>query len=436
MRKLKGTVLVLICTLILGAAVGCKLMGSQTVTLEFGMFAGSNWDVANANSYAIIDRAIQKFEKSHPNVKIHYYSGIRKENYSEWLSQQILKGEMPDVFMILTDDFNKLSSMGVIRELDELMESDPYFDASDFYATTLNTGKYLGKQYALPFETVPELMFVNKTLLQENGISIPNNNWTWQDMYRICQQVTKDLNGDGTLDQFGVYNYSWIEAAYSNGADIFNNNGTEAYFTSEKVLDSIRFTKQLFDLSQGTTVTLKDFDAGKVAFRPFLFSDYRTYKTYPYRLKKYNQFQWDCITLPAGPDGGNTSIINTLLMGISSGTSHEKLAWEFLKTLTCDTEIQMDIFRYSQGVSVLKEVTRSSDAEEILQRDMESSEKSISTDLLDSIIEKGRIEPKFYKYSEAMSLADNEIQKIIEEDEDIDSTMKIFQRSVSSFLRR
>jgi DNA-binding NarL/FixJ family response regulator len=69
MRKLKGTVLVLICTLILGAAVGCKLMGSQTVTLEFGMFAGSNWDVANANSYAIIDRAIQKFEKITPECQ-------------------------------------------------------------------------------------------------------------------------------------------------------------------------------------------------------------------------------------------------------------------------------------------------------------------------------------------------------------------------------
>ena len=84
----------------------------------------------------------------------------------------------------------------------------------------------------------------------------------------------------------------------------------------------------------------------------------------------------------------------------------------------------------------MKTVTRSGEAEKILQNDMESSEKSINTDLLDSIIDKGRIEPKFYKYDEAMTLADNEIQKIIEEDKDADSTMKIFQRSISSFLRR
>ena len=34
------------------------------VTLEFGMIAGSNWDVANADSCVIIDKAIEKFEKN------------------------------------------------------------------------------------------------------------------------------------------------------------------------------------------------------------------------------------------------------------------------------------------------------------------------------------------------------------------------------------
>jgi multiple sugar transport system substrate-binding protein len=426
---------VLAAALTLCAVLAFRAARPKTVTLEFGMFAGSNWDVADANSYEIIDRAIGKFERQHPNVKINYDSGILKADYSEWLSQQTLKGNMPDVFMILNDDFNKFSSMGVIKNLDFLIAKDNKFHASDFYKTTLNTGKYLGAQYALPYETVPELMFVNKTLLSKDGIEIPKNNWTWADLYHICSKITKDVNHDGILDQFGMYGYSWMEAAYSNGADFFNSSGTEANFANEKVLQSIKFMKQIYDLNQGTKVTLKDFDSGNVAFRPFLFSAYRTYKTYPYRLKKYNRFQWDCIALPAGPDGDNTSIINTLLMGISNETSHEELAWEFLKTLTCDPDIQMDIFRYSQGVSVLKKITRSKEAEKILQDDMESSEKTINTALLDSIITNGKIEPKFNKYREAMTLADNEIGKIVEESKDIESEMKIFQRSISSFLK-
>ena len=51
------------------------------------------------------------------------------------------------------------------------------------------------------------MMFVNKTLLTQEGIEVPEEDWTWNDLYRICQKVTKDSNGDGIIDQFGIYNY-------------------------------------------------------------------------------------------------------------------------------------------------------------------------------------------------------------------------------------
>ena len=44
-------------------------------------------------------------KKKHPGVKVHYETGIRKEDYSEWLDRKILEGETPDVFMVLSDDF-------------------------------------------------------------------------------------------------------------------------------------------------------------------------------------------------------------------------------------------------------------------------------------------------------------------------------------------
>lgn len=46
--------------LLLAVILGSR--GGDTV-LEFGMFAGSNWGVANADSCVIIDKAIEKFEK-------------------------------------------------------------------------------------------------------------------------------------------------------------------------------------------------------------------------------------------------------------------------------------------------------------------------------------------------------------------------------------
>ena len=427
--------LLAVCAAVLFLGV-CVYRSRKVTALEVGIFAGSNWDVANANSYVIIDKAVEKFEATHKNVKVHYYSGIRKEDYSEWFSRQLLRGKQPDVFMVLGEDFNQFAEIGIMKDLEPLMSADPAFDKNDYYAAALRSGQYNGRQYALPYETVPMLMFVNKSLLNREGLFVPDNDWTWDDLYRICDRITKDRDGDGLLDQFGTYNYGWAEAAYSNGAKLFDENGKESYFNDDKVTEAVRFTKQISDLSQMRKVTKDDFDAGNVAFMPLPFTEYRTYKTYPYKIKKYTKFQWDCITMPAGDDGGNTSVIDTLLMGISSNTDEERLAWEFLKLMTYDEEIQMDLFRYSQGVSVLKEVTESEEAEAILQEDMEKNEKFIDNKLMSDVIENGVVTPKFQKYSEVITMADSEINRIIENDDNIENSMRILQRQISQYLRR
>lgn len=408
----------------------------KPIVLEFGMFAQSNWDVANANGYAIVDRAIQKFETQHSNVEIHYESGIRKDDYAEWLAKKTLKGETPDVFMILSDDFYKYSSMGVLNSLDELIEQDKHFKKEYYYQSTLDTGTYQNQQYALPYETVPMLMFVNKTLLETEGFCVPEADWTWSDLEEISRAITKDTNNDGTMDQFGTYNYSWKEAAYSNNAKLFDEDGKNAYFTDSKVIESIQFAKHLNDLNQGKKVTQDDFDGGNVAFMPLSFSDYRTYKAYPYKIKKFTSFKWDCITMPSGSNGTNKSEVNTLSLGMSKRSKHQELAWEFMKTLTYDSEIQRMIYQYSQGASVLKYVTDSKYAESALRKDMEVSEKVIDSQLLSDVIEHGMITPTFSKYKEALSLAESQVTKIYEEEKNIDSSMKILQRDIKHFLKQ
>ncbi len=414
-------------------AVGLGKRSGETV-LEFGMFAGSNWGVANADSCVIIDKAIEKFEKAHPRVRIHYYSGIPKEDYSEWLARKILNGETPDVFMALSNDFDKLVSLEALANLDAWMSQDPDFDGEAFFQTALASGRRNGQQYALPYETVPTLMFVNKTLLNQEGFGVPDSDWDWEQLLRICKRITKDTDGDGRVDQFGVYNYGWAEAAYSNGGRLFDENGTQCYIHSEQVAQAVRYANELSDLNQGQKVMQEDFDGGHVAFMPLSFAEYRTYKTYPYKIKKYSAFQWDCITFPAGPQGDNISQVDSLLIGISSHSHKKRLAWEFLKTLTYDEEIQMEIFRHSQGVSALRAVTGSGRMEEILRRDMEASDRVIDRKLLSAVIENGMDMPRFARYGEALALAEGEILKIYEEEKNVDSSLKIVQRAINHFL--
>ena len=140
----------------------------KQIILTFGMFAGNQWDVPDDDCYQLIDQVIKEFEKEHPNVKIKYESGIMKDDYSEWISQKAIKGELPDIFMVLPEDFSTFSSVGVLKSLDSYMKEDKSFHKEYYYESSYNAGNDGKHQYTLPYESVPTLMLVNKTLLKKN----------------------------------------------------------------------------------------------------------------------------------------------------------------------------------------------------------------------------------------------------------------------------
>ncbi len=405
----------------------------EQVTLELGVFVGSNWGVVNPNSYIIIDDAIKDFEREHPGVVVRYETGVRRGDYSEWLSEKLVTGRLPDAFLILDEDFDKYASLGALQNLDSFMQRDKGFDAQAYYETALYSGKREGRQVAMPYEIVPTLMFVNKSLLVKSGIPLPADDWTWDDFYDICAAATRDTDGDGVIDQFGAYNYSWSNAAYSNGAQIFDQNGENAYFNDPRLSEAVKFVKRLNDLNQGYSVQRSDFDEGRVAFMPLSYADYKTYKSYPYKIKKYTSFKWDCIVMPAGPSGDNISEVHTLMMGMSSQSRQKELAWELIKKFTCDEGVQQDVFRYSAGASVLRSVTSSPELAKIIQAEMGDEEIVITNWLLSGVIESGAIVPKFQYYEEAFAIADIEINKMFAEGKSVDSTLKILQHRMADF---
>jgi len=403
--------------------------------LRFGMSAGSYWDVPTGNCYEVIDAVIRRFEEKHPGVRVEYVSGILKEDYPEWLAEQIVLGEEPDVFMIPKGEFDTIASLKVLKNLEPLIEKDSMFDRGEYFDGAYEYGMIRGVSYALPYESVPTLMFVNKTLLEKEGISMPDEDWTWEDFLAICRQVTRDTDGDGMIDQFGCFDFGWREAVCSNGAVLFEENGITSYFGDNKVEAAVRFVKELNAVNQGYVVTAKEFDKGNVAFRPFAFSEYRTYKPYPWRIKKYSDFEWDCINLPAGPEGSGQSELDTLLMGISSRTEQESLAWELLKTLCYDEETQVQLLEASQGMPVIRKAAKSPMLQIVLGDDTPGSE-SMNVQVIRQVMENATGAPNFRLYPAAMELADVEIGRMVNGDVALDNRLLRLQREVNDLLRQ
>ena len=109
-------------------AAACYAGGQkQEQVLRFGMMAGSYWDVPTGNCYEVVDGVISRFEEKHPGVTVEYVSGVLKEDYAEWLAEQVLLGREPDVFMVPEGELDTFASLGVLKELEPLMERDKGF---------------------------------------------------------------------------------------------------------------------------------------------------------------------------------------------------------------------------------------------------------------------------------------------------------------------
>lgn len=80
----------------------------QKRTITLGFFTGSAWNVPDAYTYQLIEDAVAKFEADHPGVKVKYVSGIQKDDYSEYIASALIKGNAPDVFFVLPEDFPPL----------------------------------------------------------------------------------------------------------------------------------------------------------------------------------------------------------------------------------------------------------------------------------------------------------------------------------------
>ncbi len=391
---------------------GFRLTPRPPVTLRFGMFIDGYWGESNVAATEVVREAIDRFEAAHPGVRVTFESGILERDYAEWLAEGYLSGDEPDVFFVANEDFNMLSARGALMDLTGFMEDDPTFFQSAYFPAPLAAGTFGGTQYALPYEAVPTLMCVNETLLAERGLTLPGDGWTWSDFHAICRLVTRDADRDGVLDRFGVSGYTWEDAAYANGATVFNETGLENGLDANRMINSVNF---LYALSRGNLVTDLAFSGGQVAFSPVSYADYARGSFAP-----PSGCQWTCVSMPAGPQGDNIARVDSLQIGISARTAQKELAWEFLKMLVSDEETQSQVAAQLGVVSPLRAVVAS----------------GTEADFLCDVMEKCVAAPKFEGYEEAARMVDRGISDVLKSEKDIRASLVILHREVNAYMNQ
>ncbi len=143
---------------------------------------------------ASIRQRVDRFTQDHPNLAVKVFDQAGKiQNGDVSIAIEALANTdlAPDVVALTATDFRLMSNRSDLMNLTPYLIENSGFQVDDFFPTVLDSFRDRGKQYAIPSELVPWVIFYNKQLFDAAKVTAPAPNWTLGQFVSAAQQVTQ-----------------------------------------------------------------------------------------------------------------------------------------------------------------------------------------------------------------------------------------------------
>lgn len=247
------------------------------------------------------------------------------------LTTAVLGGAGPDVVSVDSAWNAGLAASGITSDVSE------GFGAIEdqFFPGPVESGSYLGTQYAVPWYTNNVGLYYNNDLFSAAGIDAAPA--TWDELVEIGTALTGDdtyglmLGGNG----FGAFTF-W-PFAFQNGASLISDDGMAATFGEEAGLEAWQFYSDLYlthqivpqDIKSATTAwdqVFAPFIQGRAAM---MFSgDWATWAI----LDGAPDMDFRVAPLPVGKEAA--TVIGGYNLAIPTSAVNPEAAWDFITWLT------------------------------------------------------------------------------------------------------
>jgi multiple sugar transport system substrate-binding protein len=172
------------------------------------------------------------------------------------------------------------------------------------------------------------------------GLDYPSGDWSWQDFRNAAQQLTRDADNDGEMEQWGHHfygRYAQIEPwVYANDGRLIDRENMR-FDPDQNAMEAIQFLVSLVN-------------EHNVAPQPKLYSEMDTEDVFAQgqsamwvdgswnigymRDNVGDNFNWGIAPVPTGPSGEGEHVYGwSDFVAIGEDTDHPDAAWQFLTYL-------------------------------------------------------------------------------------------------------
>ncbi len=309
---------------------------------------------------------VEEFVEEHKDeIKEVVFEITTQDEYNTKMIANMTANDMPDVFYVGPAGVRSFVDNGYILPLDDYVDAETI---GKVWGTTQEIYRYdgtnvgAGSLYALPKDLSCFAFAYNKDLFDEAGIAYPDPEkpYTYDEFIEVCKALTKDKDGDGETDQWGVANanqFGMTPYLYSNGVKFLNDDMTKVNVANNEALkNALTFYTDLTlngltpsvdqDTALGGYQRWLDGQIGFYACGTWDIAAFMDDSTFPY--------EWDLTGWPIGPDGDGRSHTWMGSVGycISKNTENPDLCAELIAKLSTDEDGQKAVSGITTGSSI------------------------------------------------------------------------------------
>ena len=288
-----------------------------------------------AETQAFVEVA-EAFEASQRGIEVDLVRIAERDDLIARLSTSFAGGDPPDLFLMNYRFLGQYESKGVLEPLDPYLEGSIAFDRGDFYPEAMAAFQNDGVQTCMPQNVASLVTYYNRDLFEQAGVELPAEGWTWNEMVAAAGELTRDTDGDGVVDVYGLgVDSEIIRVApfiWSAGGEIVDDPLRPTRFTIGS-LKAIRPLQAFLDLRGVADVTPTDEETEAAGFEArFLDGSLgmimESRKVVP-TFRTITEFDWDVAPLPVHQRPA--TILHSDAYCMTAASDRKAEAWTFLE---------------------------------------------------------------------------------------------------------
>jgi ABC-type glycerol-3-phosphate transport system substrate-binding protein len=285
------------------------------------------WNISDQE--ALFKEEFADFQKSNPGVEVEWLDKKGPE-VPVFYQTQLVAGTPPDVINTQGALWVEYAANGALLDITPHLQKDAEA-ARRFNADYLKNWTYEGKNFMLPFYITKTLLFYNKTMFKEAGLTEPPKSFD-----EIMSHAQKMAKGEKT--GFLTLNFDWLywPLFKMEGVELLSGDGKKAAFNTPKAIEVL---DKLARATESGAINKIAWTGRWVepngAFASGTVGMHHAHSPAYFFVK--GQGPWvNADTLGVAHMPGGWSTPNSHGLGVSKGSKNPELAFALIKHMTSD----------------------------------------------------------------------------------------------------